>query len=265
MNLEPMDIDHDDEDNNDLRLYEEECVPLNDTSTSRVDIEICGPFVCDSSSVGSAWAPSCMLDESNVRDHPPLTVTTESTNVREQYISQKEKTLPDKLVGAAAEAGSSALWSSLELLKLAGGWTLSTTGKLVAPPLKVTQEVVLPSIWNAVVDYACDVIPTRVQDWFRIVTASVYHLVTVLRNTKRGQIFQNSVLDVASDVLDCYSSEESRQLITDIMANMVILFEALQYVSLLKGFSMRFPESSLKFPIFRTTGSLVNGIDIKYP
>jgi hypothetical protein len=233
MNLEPIDVvvdDDDDDDNNDLGIYEEEFVPLNDTSTLRADVEIC---VCDSSSVGSAWAPTSLLDdESNARGRPPLTVTTESPNVRDHDVSRKERTLPDKLADAAAGAGSSAFWSSLELLKLAGGWTLSTTGKLVAPPLKVTQEFFLPSIWNAAVDYACDVIPTRVQDWFRIVSAIVYHLVTVLRNTKQGQIFQNNVLDVASDVLDCFSSEESRQLITDVMANMVKLFEALQYVSL---------------------------------
>jgi hypothetical protein len=222
-------MNHHDYENNSFEIEEEEFVPLNDTYNSRPDAQICGPFVCDSSSVGSAWAPTGMVDEANARVHPPLTVTTESSNTREKFISQKEKeNFPDKILGAAAGAGSSALWSSLELLKLAGGWTLSTTGKLVAPPLKVTQEVVIPSIWNAVVDYICDITPTRVQDWFRIVSASVYHLVTVLRNTKRGQIFQKNVVDVASDILDCFSSEESRQLITDLMANMVKLFEALQ-------------------------------------
>ena len=184
--------------------------------------------VGDASSVGSAWAP---LDSSSAQDGLEQHNGHDTTHQQHHHHpaeNHHEPSFQDRLVGAATEVGSSALWGSLELLRIAGGLTLSTTGKLVAPPLKVTQQIVLPSLLAATLDYARQIIPVRIQDWFQIVTASLYHLYVVLRNTRRGAVFRSRLGMVGADLVDCISSDESRQVIADGMASVVKLSEAMQ-------------------------------------
>lgn len=195
-------------------VLEEQFVPLNDASSSHPHDNNTG----DASSVGSAWAP---LDSSTPESPSLEGVIVEPATEREQSIQ-------DRLVGAAAGAGTSALLGSLELLKIAGGFTLSTTGKLVAPPLKVTQQIILPSLWAATMDYLRKATPKRIRDWFRILSASLYHLFAVLRNTHRGQEFRSRVGMVGADLVDCLSSDASRQVIIDSMAAVVKLSESMQ-------------------------------------
>ena len=131
-------------------------------------------------------------------------------------------------MSGAKATGTSALFGTVELLKAAGGATLSTTGRLVAPPLRVTQQVLLPSLWSAAKDYALFLTPQRVQDWVRILFSSLYHLVTVLKSTHRGRVFRQRLVAVGGDLVDCASSDASRQVITDSMATLVKLAEALK-------------------------------------
>jgi hypothetical protein len=120
------------------------------------------------------------------------------------------------------------LQGTLELLKMAGGATLSTTGKLIQPPLHVTQHLLLPALWGALKDFLNQYTPLRVKDWFRILESSVHHLVTVIGNTAKGRIFQSKLHSVGDGIVDCLSSDASRQAIMDGMAAWVKLAEALQ-------------------------------------
>ena len=112
---------------------------------------------------------------------------------------QEEKPSDPSLTDRIAE---SALWSTLEFLKLAGGITLSTTGRLVAPPLHVTRTFILPNLWQASLDAVAHATPERVKDWFRIVSSSFYHFFAVLGKTERGAFFRQRVLVALSDVVD---------------------------------------------------------------
>lgn len=99
------------------------------------------------------------------------------------------------------------------LLKLAGGSTLSATGKkVVAPPLHVTRTILWPTLWAATVDYVASVTPVRAKDWLRILTSAGHHFFTaVLGNTHRGQDFRNRVHTVvAVDLIQAISSNASR-------------------------------------------------------
>ena len=205
------------------RLRNSACIGNDDTAATGGD----------SSSVGSAWAPvdSNSTHEGLDVDHHTSDAHLNSHGLEgtgQSHDHSHEPTLQDRLVGAATGAGTTALWGSLELLKLAGGLTLSTTGKLVAPPLKVTQQILLPSLWAAISDFIRQATPTRVKDWFQILSASLYHLYAVLKNTQRGQAFRSRILTVGGDLVDCVSSDESRQVITDAMASVVKLSEAMK-------------------------------------
>jgi hypothetical protein len=118
--------------------------------------------------------------------------------------------------------------SSLEFLKLAGGVTLSTTGKLVAPPLHITRTILLPGMIAALAEYIDHVTPTRAKDWFRIISSSAGHMWQVLKNTHRGKLFRDKIQTVGSDVLVILSENETRQAFMDSMSCGVKLSEALQ-------------------------------------
>jgi len=170
---------------------------------------------------GSGWARSDASSEAEAED---LTVC--STNIRTYAKSSSEsdheskKTMQDRLVSAAASG-------SLELLKFAGGITLSTTGKLVAPPLMVTHKLLLPALWEGIKELSKSYTPQRVKDWFQIVSSSLYHVLDVLRNTHHGVVFRSRAMVVGADIADCITSDTSRQLITDSMATLIKLGEAL--------------------------------------
>lgn len=122
-------------------------------------------------------------------------------------------------------------WITSELLGLLGtaaGLTLSTTGKIVAPPLMMTKAVLLPALIALTVDTLDAITPAKVQDWFRIVTSSVYHLMVVLGNTERGKIFSAQCYVVLQDLLLAVSAPEARQVLIDGMASTVKFADALK-------------------------------------
>jgi len=108
------------------------------------------------------------------------------------------------------------------------GTAVGVTGKIVAPPLHVTKTVILPGLLALFVDTMDAITPPRVQDWFRILTSSVHHLITVLGNTEKGQIFTNQVGIVLQDILQTFSAPESRQVLVDGMATSVKFASALK-------------------------------------
>ena len=164
----------------------------------------------------------------NHQHHSNRSVTSSRLGLNDSYIpsqpqqpqSQPQQSLSDQVV-------SSAVAGTVELLKLAGGWTLSATGKVVAPPLQVTQRVLLPHLWAATVDVLATSTPPRLQDWFRIVQSAVVQFVSVLTRTERGQAFAQRLVVVIGDVIDCLSSTATRQVLVDMTATSVKLGEAL--------------------------------------
>mmetsp|Transcript_27183 Transcript_27183/g.41340 ORF Transcript_27183/g.41340 Transcript_27183/m.41340 type:complete len:673 (-) Transcript_27183:69-2087(-) len=171
-------------------------------------------------SASSCWAPldSEIEEQENASLNPP-NVNIETTPPVERK-TEHEKTMQNRLLSAAAS-------SSLGLIKLAGGITLSTTGKLIMPPLRITKEIILPALWEATKEQVNSYTPQRLKDWFQIVASSLYNLVNVLKNTPKGEIFRSKVEVVGSDIVDCLTSDTSRQCITDGMATLVKLAEAL--------------------------------------
>lgn len=116
----------------------------------------------------------------------------------------------------------------LDVLGAAAGVTLSTTGKLVAPPLHVTKTLILPGLLALFVDTLDAITPPWVQDWFRILSSSLHHLMVVLGNTEKGKLFSNQVYVVLQDVLHVCSAPESRQVLVDGMVTCVKLAGALK-------------------------------------
>ncbi len=113
---------------------------------------------------------------------------------------------------------SSAVAASLEFLRIAGGVTLSTTGTLLQPPLHVTQKYVLPQLWHAFLDLLQNETPERLQDWFRIVSSSVYHFFSVLCETVSGQALRERLLIVWADLVQVVATDASRQALMDFTA-----------------------------------------------
>ncbi|GAX11295.1 hypothetical protein FisN_7Lh403 [Fistulifera solaris] len=113
---------------------------------------------------------------------------------------------------------SSAVAASLEFLRIAGGVTLSTTGTLMQPPLHVTQKYVLPQLWHAFLDLLQNETPERLQDWFRIVSSSVYHFISVLRETVSGQALRERLLIVWVDLVQVLATDASRQALMEFTA-----------------------------------------------
>ncbi|CAJ1948140.1 unnamed protein product [Cylindrotheca closterium] len=112
-------------------------------------------------------------------------------------------------------------------LNTAAGATLSTTGQLIAPPLHVTKTVILPSLLGLLVDILDTVVPHRLKDWFRILSSSIHHLVSVIRSTKGGKHFSSSFLNVMQDIALVTSAPETRNMLIDTMAFGVKFFNAL--------------------------------------
>ena len=117
----------------------------------------------------------------------------------------------------------------MELLKLATGVTLNTTSKLYAPSWQVTRAVVLPGLGAALAEYLEQVAPKRVQDWFRIVSSSVCHVVDVFvtQDAPCGKTFRAHFAEWWISLWDCVSSDSSRQLLVDGAAAWAKLAEAL--------------------------------------
>jgi hypothetical protein len=118
----------------------------------------------------------------------------------------------------------------LETLNVVAGITLSTTGTILSPPIAMTRNIILPSLLAILVDTLDAFTPNQVQDWFRILSSSVYHFFVVLvaGSTDRGMRFRNQVTRVAQSSLAAWSAPESRQVVVDGMATGVKLADALQ-------------------------------------
>ena len=124
--------------------------------------------------------------------------------------------------------GNSALASTLGILKLAGGVTLSTTGTILSPSLEITRNVLLPSLLAGIADYLSYISPQRLKDWFRILSASIHHLIAVIVSTERGSLFRRKIVRVGGDLVDVASSDQSRQALMDGIACFIKFNEALQ-------------------------------------
>ena len=117
----------------------------------------------------------------------------------------------------------------LETLNVVAGITLSTTGTILSPPIALTRAII-PSLLAIIVDALDAATPRRFQDWFRILSSSVYQFYVVLLagSTDRGKRFRNQVTQVAQSFLEAWSAPESRQVVVDGMATGVKLADALQ-------------------------------------
>jgi len=117
----------------------------------------------------------------------------------------------------------------LDGLNLIAGITLSTTSTLLSPPIAVTRNIILPGVLAIIIDTLDSITPPRVQDWFRIISSSVYHFFTVLisGSSQHGMQFRNQVGVVVQSFLEAWSAPESRQVVVDTMATGVKLADAL--------------------------------------
>jgi hypothetical protein len=116
---------------------------------------------------------------------------------------------------------------AVEFLKTSGGVAFSTTEFLVTPPLQMTRFL-LPGLLASLLEYIDVVTPPRCKDWFRIVSSSIYHVISVLRNTAKGKEFRTQVGNVGGDLRELLSSDVVRQVLMDGMASSVKMTEALQ-------------------------------------
>jgi hypothetical protein len=174
----------------------------------------------DDGSVASSWAPPPFPGQ---RVETPTRLSPQ----RQTFQATKEQHPFSQTAPEKTRLTDQLMAGTLELLKMAGGVTLSTTGKLASPPLHVTRTVLLPALWQTLADYLTSVTPLRVKDWFRILWSSVHHIISVIGNTNKGKIFQNKLCTVSGGLLDCVSSDVSRQALMDGMASVVKLNEAL--------------------------------------
>lgn len=143
---------------------------------------------------------------SNTRQQPNTNASTAAATDEQPDIP-----LQDRIAASAVAA-------SLEFLRIAGGVTLSTTGTLMQPPLHVTQKYVLPQLWHALLDLLQKDTPERLQGWFRIVSSSVQHFVSVLRETAPGQALRERLLIVWADLVQLLATDASRQSLIDYTA-----------------------------------------------
>lgn len=115
----------------------------------------------------------------------------------------------------------------LDTLNVVAGITLSTTGTILSPPIAITKNVMLPALLGLLVDALDTITPPRLQDWFRILSSSVYHLFSQGK-TQPGLAFQKQVGVTTGSFLEVLSAPESRQAVVDGMATGVKLADALQ-------------------------------------
>lgn len=114
----------------------------------------------------------------------------------------------------------------LDTLNVVAGITLSTTGTILSPPIAITKNVMLPALLGLLVDALDTITPPRFQDWFRILSSSVYHLFSQGK-TQPGLAFQKQVGVTTGSFLEVLSAPESRQAVVDGMATGVKLADAL--------------------------------------
>jgi hypothetical protein len=179
------------------------------------------------SDVASSWAPQ---RPAHVEEAASMSSTIPSrTRQRKDSKKGRKRTPPPRPQEASLpeRLGNSAVSSTLEVLKLLGGVGLSTTGVLLSPSLELTK-ILIPHLLGGIADYLSQISPQRLKDWFRIVSASVHHLVAVIVSTGRGAVFRRKIVRVGGDIVDVVSSEASRQALMDGMAGFIKLTEALQ-------------------------------------
>jgi hypothetical protein len=144
---------------------------------------------------------------------------------------RSSKTAQNKKSGGAAGGGNSFRnWlaaGAVDILRLTGGVALTTTEYLVSPPLQMTR-LLLPGLLASLLEYIDLVTPPRCKDWFRIASASIYHVVSVLRHTDKGKEFRTQVGNVGGDLRELLSSDVARQVLMDGMASSVKAAEAFQ-------------------------------------
>jgi hypothetical protein len=116
---------------------------------------------------------------------------------------------------------------AVDFLKATGGVALTTTEFLVSPPLQMTR-LLLPGLLASLLEYIDLVTPPRCKDWFRIVSSSVYHVISVLKHTAKGKDFRTQLGNVGGDLRELMSSDVVRQVLMDGMASNVKMAEALQ-------------------------------------
>jgi hypothetical protein len=145
----------------------------------------------------------------------PQTVMDEDDNNKNEKVSSSfKKWLADGM---------------LDGLNAIAGITLSTTNTLLSPPIALTRNIILPGVLAIIIDTLDTITPPRVQDWFRIISSSVYHFFTVLisGSSQPGMQFRNQVGVVVQSFLEAWSAPESRQVVVDTMATGVKLADAL--------------------------------------
>jgi len=177
--------------------------------------------------VASSWAPRNLASESASASMGSVKAPSRNNGAANRR-NNKTPTAPRPQPSLTDRLGQSALSSTLGILKLAGGITLKTTGTILSPSLELTRNVVLPSLLAGIADYLSQVSPQRLKDWFRIVSASIHHLIAVIVSTERGSTFRHKVVRVGGDLVDVASSEQSQQALMDGIACFIKFSEALQ-------------------------------------
>jgi hypothetical protein len=164
-----------------------------------------------------------------------VTMTTASYNKQKQQPSMADDvlSLPPVVNSNEDEVSKNSFkgWLAegiMDVLNAAAGITLSTTGAVLSPPIELTKNVILPGVLAIVVDALDNITPPRVQDWFRIITSSVYYLFTNLKSTEQGIKFRKQMLLTLQTWAEAWSAPESRQVVVDGMAAGVKLADALQ-------------------------------------
>jgi hypothetical protein len=175
----------------------------------------------------SSWAPRYTYqtsDNASMNSSMPSMSRNETKKQRKNAKDELKSNQPS----LTERMGNSALSSTIGILKLFGDVTLSTTGTILSPSLEVTRHVLLPQLFAALADYISNISPQRLKDWFRIVSASVHHLIAVIVSTDRGSVFRQKFVRAFGGAVDVASSDTSRQAVMDGMACFVKFSEALQ-------------------------------------
>ncbi|OEU07047.1 hypothetical protein FRACYDRAFT_252149 [Fragilariopsis cylindrus CCMP1102] len=145
---------------------------------------------------------------------PPTVMEEDDDSKNKKVSSSFKKWLADGMLGG---------------LNTIAGVTLSTTNTLLSPPIALTRNIILPGVLAIIIDTLDTITPPRVQDWFRIISSSVYHFFTVVvsGSSLHGMQFRSQVGVVVQSFLEAWSAPESRQVVVDTMATGVKLAGAL--------------------------------------
>ena len=117
--------------------------------------------------------------------------------------------------------------SMLETMNIIAGVTLSTTGKIVKPPLAVTKNILLPAMVAIIIDVMETVTPILIQDWFKIVSSSLYHFFHVFLSgsTVTGTKFRKQSTVVAQSFMETISAPECQQAVIDTVTTGIKLID----------------------------------------